>query len=111
MRFLFWGKKEVVCEHQFTAFLDENNCQFCIHCGMARRVENNCEHKWERIEGEPNRLICEECGDIKNIDCSHHWEKIGDDITCTGSYDYGKYYKYRYECSICGGMKMENSKD
>jgi len=105
-------RKNKDCGHKYTAYVDEDGYQYCILCGLARKIGAVCTHsKWERIVDGPNRLICKDCGEIKNVDCSHHWVKEST-LTVTLSSFYGgggSYYKYIYECSICGEMKIKTT--
>jgi len=37
------------CRHKFPAFVDEDDFQYCILCGAARKVEIPHKHNWELI--------------------------------------------------------------
>ena len=67
---------KIFCFHKFDKVMD--GYQYCVKCGIARKVE--CPHKWEtiRIINEKSwrdnihRIIyikeCVRCGELKQID-------------------------------------------
>jgi len=37
------------CRHKYGAFVDEDQYQYCIKCGVARQVEIPHKHDWKLI--------------------------------------------------------------
>ena len=64
-----------------------------------------CQHKFEKYDND--RLICEKCGKIEIIPCSHKFIEIGYDrieIKCFGQTTGFKFIR-TIKCEKCGEIK------
>jgi hypothetical protein len=106
--FLFWGRNKG-CEHKYTAYLDENNNQYCINCGLAHHIEIKCQHSWE-FNAETEMKVCLKCGEIERLPCKHIWEKTHQ-YTNSQTNPYGgkkEWDSFIYHCKNCGEVKTKD---
>jgi hypothetical protein len=76
-------------EHKWSE-VDDKGYQTCSKCNEKKLIGlGKCKHTW--TEPEERKMVCSECGEVREVACSHEWKKTDNNTI---------------ECIKCGAVEV-----